>query len=134
MEDVFELAYRYVVPSVRNALVRELVKRGASRNSVASLLNMSRSAVSRYMNDERGVFIEVARFKDVLNMVEKLADEIIREQSDEYIVQEKVSMIAAYFLSRKYFCMSHRRINPRINIVKCKVCKNVFSTLFSDNA
>ena len=129
MEDVFELAYRYVVPSIRNTLVRELVKKGIPRNSVASLLNLSRSAVSRYMSDERGMFIQMARFKDVHNMIEKLADEIIQRRNDEYMVQERISMIAAYFLSRKYFCVEHKKINPKLDAVKCKVCKNVFSML-----
>jgi len=133
LEDVFELAYRYVVPSIRNALVRELVKKGIPRNSVASLLDLSRSAVSRYMSEERGVFIQMVRFKDVHNMIEKLADEIIQRRNDEYMVQERISMIAAYFLSRKYFCVEHKKINPKLDAVKCKVCKNVFSML-SGNA
>jgi len=127
LEDVFELAYRYVVPSIRNALVRKLVEKGVPRNSVASLLNLSRSAVSRYMNNERGMFLEVVRFKDVRNMIETFADEMIQRRNDEYMAQERISMIAAYFLSRKYFCVEHKKLNPKIDIVKCKVCKNVFS-------
>ncbi len=127
MDDVFELAYRYVVPSIRNALARELVKKGMPRKNAAELLNLSRSAVSRYLSGERGVFVKTERFKDFQNMVEKLADDIIRKGMDEYTVQEEVSKVAAYFLHRKYFCAKHKRINPNIDVSKCSICKNVFS-------
>ncbi len=134
MEDVFELAYRYVVPSIRNALARELVKKGMSRKNTAKLLNLSRSAVSRYLDDERGVFVKTTRFKDVQHMVRKLADDIVRTGMDEYTVQEEVSRIATYFLSRKYFCAKHKEINPNIDIARCRICKNVFSKRVGNNS
>jgi predicted transcriptional regulator len=128
MDDVFELAYRYVVPSIRNALARELVKKRMSRKNAAKLLNLSRSAVSRYLSDERGVFVKITRFKDVQNMVEKLAYDIVRTGMDEYTVQEEVSKMAAYFLSRKYFCTKHKELNPNIDVARCRICKNVFQS------
>jgi predicted transcriptional regulator len=126
MDNVFELAYKYVVPSIRNALARELVKKGMSRKNAAELLNLSRSAVSRYLNDERGVFVKTTKFKDFQNMVKKLADKIVRMEMDEYTIQEEVSKMVVYFLSRKYFCTNHKKINPNINVSRCSICKNVF--------
>ncbi|MGB9717703.1 MAG: transcriptional regulator [Thermoproteota archaeon] len=127
MEDAFELAYRYVVPSVRRTLATKLVKKGMLRKEAAEILELSRSAVSRYLNSERGMLIKTNEFKDVMNLVEKLADRIIREKPSDYIVQEETAKIVAYFMSRKYFCKTHKKMNPGIDIAKCRICERVFN-------
>lgn len=126
MEDVFELTYRYVVPSVRRALAGKLVEKGMFRREAAELLGLSRSAVSRYLNSERGVLIKIAGLEDVMNLVEKLAESIIQGEIDEYRVQEEISKIATYFMSKKYFCRTHKKINPRMDIARCRICSRVF--------
>jgi len=126
LKDVFELAYRYVVPSVRSVLTRELIKRGMLERKAAELLGLSCSAVSRYSNAERGSTINVARFKDVLQLIEKLAEDMTHNELDEYEVQEEIARIAAYFMSKKYFCKFHSKIDSKIDIARCKICPTVF--------
>ncbi|MBO3753639.1 MAG: helix-turn-helix domain-containing protein [Candidatus Brockarchaeota archaeon] len=123
---MFELTYRYVVPSVRRALAGKLVEKGMLRREAAELLGLSRSAVSRYLNSERGVLIKIAGLEDVMNLVEKLAENIIQEEMDEYRVQEEIAKIATYFMSKKYFCGTHKKINPTMDIVRCRICSSVF--------
>jgi len=127
MEDAFELAYRYVVPFVRRALATKLVEKGMLRKEVAEILELSRSAVSRYLNFERGMLIKTNEFKDVMDLIDKLADRIIREKISGYIVQEETARIAAYFMSRKYFCKTHKKMSPGMDIVKCRICERVFN-------
>ncbi len=126
MEDVFELTRRYVVPSIRRVLAGKLVEKGMLRKEAAELLGLSRSAVSRYLNSERGVLIKIAGLEDVMSLVEKLAESIIREKIDEYRVQEEIAKIATYFMSKKYFCGTHKKINPKMDIVRCRICLKVF--------
>ncbi|MBO3842302.1 MAG: helix-turn-helix domain-containing protein [Candidatus Brockarchaeota archaeon] len=123
---MFELTYRYVVPSVRRALAGKLVEKGIRRREAAELLGLSRSAVSRYLNSERGVLIKIAGLEDVMNLVEKLAENIIQGEIDEYRVQEEIAKIATYFMSKKYFCRTHKKINPTMDIVRCRICSSVF--------
>ncbi|MEM2599699.1 MAG: transcriptional regulator [Thermoproteota archaeon] len=127
MEDVFELTYRYVVPSVRRVLAGKLVEKGMLRRKAAETLGLSRSAVSRYLNSERGMLITITGLKDMMNMIEKLAERITQEKIDEYMVQEEIAKIATYFMSKKYFCTTHKKINPKIDIVRCRICSKVFS-------
>ncbi|MCX8183431.1 MAG: transcriptional regulator [Crenarchaeota archaeon] len=127
MEDVFELTYRYVVPSVRRVLAGKLVEKGMFRKKAAEILGLSRSAVSRYLNSERGTLIKITEFKDVMRLVEKVAESIIQEKINEYKVQEEIAKIATYFMSKKYFCGTHKKINPKVDTVKCRICSKVFS-------
>lgn len=127
MEDVFELAYRYVVPSVRRILAVKLVEKGMLKKEAAEILGLSRSAVSRYLNSERGMLIKITGFEDMSNLVENLAENIVQRKLDGYKVQEEVAKITAYFMSKKYFCTTHKKMNPRMDIARCVICSNVFS-------
>lgn len=127
MEDVFELAYRYVVPSVRRILAGKLVEKGMLERDTAEILGLSRSAISRYLNSERGTLIKITDFEGVVNLIENLAENIVQRGLDSYKVQEEVAKITAYFMSEKYFCRTHKKINPGMDIVRCVICPKVFS-------
>lgn len=126
MKDVFELAYRYVVPSIRSLLVQELIRKGMLEMEAAELLGLSRSAVSRYLKAERGSAIEIAQFEDILQPIRKLAEDITYKKLDEYEIQEEITKVAAYFMSKKYFCKFHKKIDSKIDITKCNICPTVF--------
>ncbi|MEM2087390.1 MAG: helix-turn-helix domain-containing protein [Thermoproteota archaeon] len=130
MEDVFELAYRYVLPSVRRTLADKLVKKGMYEKEAAEILGLSRSAISRYLNSERGVLIKITDFLDVINLIESLAGNIISREFDNYRIQEEIAKIASYFMSKKYFCKMHEKMNPTIDIFKCRICSKVFSRYY----
>lgn len=127
MEDVFELAYRYVVPSVRRILAIKLVEKNMYEKEAAEILGLSRSAISRYLNSERGMLVKITDFLDVINLIENLAENIISRKFDSYRIHEEIARIASYFMSKKYFCKTHGKINPTIDIVKCRICPKVFS-------
>jgi len=126
MEDVFGLAYRYVAPSVRRVLADKLVEKGMSRKEAAEMLGLSRSAVTRYLKSERGVLAKITGFEDVTRRIEEVSERVLRGELDEYSVQEEVSKIAAYFMSKKYFCKTHKKMDPEIDIARCRVCSRVF--------
>ncbi|MBO3769892.1 MAG: helix-turn-helix domain-containing protein [Thermoproteota archaeon] len=130
MEDVFELTYRYVVPSVRRTLASKLVEKGMYEKEAAEILGLSRSAISRYLNSERGVLVKMTDFLDVTNLIESLAEKIIRGKIRGYRIQEEIDKIASYFMSKKYFCSMHEKINPTVDIVKCRICSKVFNRYY----
>ncbi|MBO3757538.1 MAG: transcriptional regulator [Thermoproteota archaeon] len=128
MKDVFELTYRYVIPSIRGLLARELIRKGILESEAAEVLGLSRSAISRYLKAERGSAIRVAQFKDVLQLIEELAEDITYNKLGEYEVQEEINKIASYFMSKKYFCKFHSKIEPKIDTTRCRICPTVFSS------
>lgn len=127
MKDVFELAARYLVPSVRRHLARKLVKMGMREAEAARMLGLSRSAITRYLRSERGVGIEFSKFGDVTRMIEELAAKVTANELDESKIQEKIMEITSYILSMKYFCAYHKKIDPRINILRCNICPTIFT-------
>ncbi|MEL9998118.1 MAG: hypothetical protein QXH99_06475 [Sulfolobales archaeon] len=128
MRDVFEIAYRYVMPSLRRALTEELYKRKLSKKEIASKLLLSHSLVSRYINGERGYTIELRQFKDVNELVSRLADEVVSKDLSIYEINEKLIKIAIYVMSKKYLCNFHSRIDPDIDPIKCSICPNTFKS------
>jgi predicted transcriptional regulator len=126
MKDVFELATRYIVPSIRRHLARELVMRGMVRADAARILGLSRSAITRYIKSERGAGIRLTKFSDVTYMIEELATKIMASELDENQIQERIAEITAYILSKKYFCSYHKRLDPSIDIMRCNLCPTIF--------
>jgi predicted transcriptional regulator len=126
MKDVFELATRYVAPSIRRHLARELVRRGMARADAARILNLSRSAITRYIKSERGAGIRLTRFSDVTQMIKELATKILKNELDKSQIQERIAEITAYILSKKYFCTYHKKLDPEIDILHCNLCPTIF--------
>lgn len=129
MRDIFELAARYIVPSVRRHLARELVRRGMARSDAARILGLSRSAITRYMKSERGAGVRFTKFNDVTQMIEKLVIKIMEKEVDEGQIHEEVAEIIAYILSRKYFCTYHKKLDPKIDVSRCRLCPTIFISM-----
>ncbi|MEM4497384.1 MAG: transcriptional regulator [Nitrososphaerota archaeon] len=127
MRDLFELVARYLVPSVRRHLARELVKMGMMEAEAARKLGLSRSAITRYIRSERGAGMKLARFSDVTRMIEDLAAKIFMGELDEDKIHEKIIEITSYILSMKYFCTYHKKLDPRIDASRCNVCPTIFA-------
>jgi len=70
-----------VLPSIRAALVEELVKSGISQKEVSKMLGITPAAVSQYVSKKRGHKID---FKDdVKDEIKRLASDIIRGGTDD---------------------------------------------------
>lgn len=126
MKDVFEIAYRYVMPSLRRALTEELYRRRLSKKEIANILALSHSLVSRYISNERGYLIELRQFEYVKELISRLADEIVSKNLSIYEINERLIKIAMYVMSKKYLCGFHSRIDPATDPVKCNICPNIF--------
>jgi len=125
---VFEIAYRYVMPSLRRVLTEELYKRKLSKKEIASKLLLSHSLVSRYISGERGYIIELKQFKDVNELISRLADEVISKNLSIYEINEELVKIAIYLMSKRYLCGFHSMIDPNTDQTKCKICPNTFKS------
>jgi len=127
MKSIFEIAYRYLIPAIRREIVKMLIKRGFMEVEIARSLNISYSLVSRYLSGERGYNIDLSRYRDVMEKIERVADRIARKDIDFYQIYEEIDRIALYALSNRYLCSTHKAIEPYIDISKCNICPNLFS-------
>ncbi len=124
--NAFEVASRYVYPSLRRRLVERLREKGLKQTEIAKLLHITQSAVSRYLREERGRLIDVSSFQDIDGKVAELADEIIKEKPGEYEIHTELVKLSLEFLGKGYGCSFHAEIDPEIDPKECRVCIELF--------
>ncbi|ANF23187.1 transcriptional regulator [Thermococcus piezophilus] len=124
--NAFEVASRYVYPSLRRRLVEILREKGLKQTQIAELLHITQSAVSRYLRMDRGALIDVAQFPDIDDDLKKLAEEIIRKRPAEYEIHSMLVQISLEMLGKGYVCSFHSQIDPELNPVQCRVCLELF--------
>lgn len=125
---VFELAYRYVFPSVKKRLVEIMYREyGISQWRISRILGIDQSTVSRYLSGERGGLIDFSRYIDVDKNIQELASKIVREELDIYAVIYELVRLTLWIMSRGYICMYHKNLDPELDISRCNICLELFS-------
>ncbi|MEM4452800.1 MAG: XRE family transcriptional regulator [Thermosphaera sp.] len=130
MKSIFELAYRYIEPSIKRSLVERLLARGMRSVDVAKCLGLSLSLVSRYARRERGLQ-DFMVYPDVAKYIEKLADRVFQGEVCGISVYKEILMLTLYILGRKYACSLHYAIDRDINPASCRLCPDLVSSLMS---
>ncbi|MEM2739445.1 MAG: helix-turn-helix domain-containing protein [Candidatus Bathyarchaeia archaeon] len=128
MISIFELGYRYVIPSIKRRLTEKLIEVGLTQREAARKLGLSISTVSRYLSMERGVFIDLASYSDVDKTVNDLALAVKDDSIDFYDIQIWIHRIAFYMLSRKYICKIHAKIDLGIDPDRCSICPKLIAS------
>jgi len=77
-----EVMSKYVLPSVRSLIVNYLYEKvGLSQLEIARKLNISQSTVSRYVNNERGLYKEIiSSIPGFTEIMEKIKNEVMKEE------------------------------------------------------
>ncbi|MEM0371864.1 MAG: transcriptional regulator [Ignisphaera sp.] len=128
MKSVLELGSKYIVPAIRREVVLKLIKKGFMGVEIAKILKISPSLITRYINGERGTQVDLRRYKDIVERIENLVDKISSGEVDQYIIAKEIDRIAIYFMSRKYLCEIHKKLEPSIEPDKCSICLELFKT------
>jgi len=126
----FEIASRYVYPSLRRRLVEILYKEyKLTQVKIASLLHITQSAVSRYLKQGRGALINVSEFDDIDRELKALAKMIIEERPNEYKIHLELVKIALVMLGKGYICAFHGKIDDEIDVSECHTCIDLFKEI-----
>ncbi len=126
--DVFELGYRYVLPSIRRMLVLSLRERKLSQEEIARLVGLSQSAVSKYLNTKRGSNVDLQKHDDLRKEIEALADRVIGGISEEDL-SVSITILAFKSMAKGYVCEFHSEIDRTLNPKECNLCKKLFDKL-----
>lgn len=125
--NAFEVAAKYVYPSLRRRLVEILYREHRLKQmDIARLLHITQSAVSRYLKMDRGALIDVESFEDIDEELRKLAMEVITNPPGEYELHSRLVLISLEMLGKGYVCSFHSRIDPEIDPGRCQVCLDLF--------
>jgi len=80
-----EVGVKTVLPSVKAIMAREIVtNRGLNEQQTAELLGLSQSAVSRYVNKERGNnLLNLENSQEVLALINQMVSALIKEPDNK---------------------------------------------------
>ncbi len=85
-----EVGVKTVLPSVKAIMAREIVtNRGFNEQQTAELLGLSQSAVSRYVNKERGnMLVTLENSTEILALINQMVAILIKEPNNKSQVLE----------------------------------------------
>ncbi len=126
MKSPLYLLDKYVYPALRRQLVLKLYSKGLGVSEISRRLKLSKSLVSRYIRGERGSLVDVSKYRDVVEELDKIAEGIINNDIDEYMVEIQLVKLALYMMKKRYLCIYHGKIDPEINPSKCNICIEAF--------
>ncbi len=127
MKNVFEIAYRYVVPAVKRVLVLELISRGFTEVEVSRTLKISKSLTTRYVKGERGSIIDFHENPFIREVIRGLADKVVAGGLGKYELEAEVVKVAASLMSSGRVCEYHGKLDPEITRFRCNLCSTIFS-------
>ncbi len=112
-----EIEVWYILPALRRGLSEELYKRGIKKQKIASLLGLTKSAVSQYLSGKRAVF----ELYGIKSQIKKAADNIIKGKCPTYELQKLI----LYARRKGLLCRIHKKVDKVGK--NCKICFELFN-------
>lgn len=115
MKNPSEIIYWEILPAIRRELVNSLKKKNLKQSEIASLMDITPSAVSLYLKNKRAEDIEFTeKFRDYIG---ESADKIAERESSVF---EEINKLIKYFEREESLCHRCRKENNLDN--SCKIC------------
>ena len=118
-----EVAVKSVIPAIRSAIARELTQSyGFKQQTVAELLGITQTAVSKYTRFFRGTVIEVQRIEEADVILKKTVSLLANGQMNKYELAEKLCIICGVVREKGVMCELCTLSDATIDNKKCIVC------------
>ena len=79
-----EVGVKTVLPAVKALMARQMTeKHGLNEQETAKLLGLSQSAISRYLNRERGNLIVLENSTDILTLIDQMVTSLVNEPNNK---------------------------------------------------
>ena len=118
-----ELAVRSVVPAIRALVARELSQvHQMKQEEIASLLDVTQSAISQYMRSERGKAIDLREVGEVQGIAKELAYGLTNGTFSRRQITQKYCEACRIIREKRLLCDLHRKLDPYFSIAGCDAC------------
>ncbi|MCS7106334.1 MAG: helix-turn-helix domain-containing protein [Candidatus Aenigmarchaeota archaeon] len=125
MKPFCEVIVSSVLPSIRSLIAKELIKNyNLTQEEAAKLLGLTQAAISQYYRESRGTKVKLLeKSKEVVGMIKKLEEKIVKEGIDSVEMQKEFCKICKEVRKEKIICKLHKGIYPSItSCKKCTIC------------
>ena len=109
-----EIEVWYILPAIRKELVVTLKNEGKSQKEIATLLNLTESAISQYLNSKRAKDINLPL------EVKTFIKEAVKKITNHETAYQQIQKISEFIKSTKALCQIHMMVEG--NLENCDVC------------
>jgi predicted transcriptional regulator len=105
-------------------VVRRLVDGyGMTQQQAAQLLGITQPAVSKYMNNKRGVAIRLEGIAQVDRAANEIAALLVSGKAEQLQIMSKLNEVSIHVRKSRLMCDLHRRLEPGVNLGRCRICE-----------
>ena len=103
-----EIEIFYIIPAIRKELTKNLLKQGLSKTEIASILGITKSAVSQYISSKRG---NLKLSKKTKQNIKKSCKKIIK---DKGVIIDEINNIVGFMKKSGEICEVCKKYNKNI--------------------
>jgi hypothetical protein len=118
-----EVAVKSLIPAIRSAIARELIKTYRLKQiEAANLLGITQTAVSKYITNTRGTTINFADIKDIDALVTEIASDLVNNNIPSCDLSKKVCLACKIIRKKRLMCKLCVRSNSTLQTQRCTIC------------
>jgi predicted transcriptional regulator len=119
-----EVGVKTVLPAVKAIMARSIVeKHGLNEKQTAELLGLSQSAVSRYVNKERGNLLTVENATEVLALIDQMVTFLIKEPNNKTEILKLFCQTCKAIREKGLMCPHCQKEMPQEWAENCFFCR-----------
>ena len=119
-----EVGVKTVLPAVKAVMARSIVeKHGLNEKQTAELLGLSQSAVSRYVNKERGNLLTVENATEVLALIDQMVTSLIKEPNNKTEILKLFCQTCKAIREKGLMCPHCQKEMPQEWAENCFFCR-----------
>ena len=120
-----EVGVKTVLPAVKAIMAREIVaNHGFNEQQTAELLGLSQSAVSRYVNKERGnMLFTIESSNEILALIDQMVSSLIKEPNNKSEVLKLFCQTCKAIREKGLMCPNCRKEMPPEWAENCLFCR-----------
>ena len=120
-----EVGVKTILPSVKAMMAREIVtNRGMNEQETAELLGLSQSAVSRYMNKERGNNqLALENSAEILALINQMVSVLIKEPKNKSEILKLFCGVCEAIRKKGLMCTQCQKEMPQEWAKDCLFCR-----------
>jgi len=124
---MFDFASRYVVPAIKQRIVKILYfEYGYNQLKISELLGISQSSISKYVSRRKKLDIDLGSIQFAESRIRGIINEIEKKSLEGESLELAISKLAVELLRGGYLCGYHSLVDEGLKTGTCKICSELF--------